>query len=150
MYRVATINDIAAIQLVRNAVKENRLSDPSFIKDEEVINYIIRRGRGWVAIEENIVIGFSIADLVDNNVWALFIHPDFEAKGHGKKLLDILLNWYFSKTTQTIWLSTAPNTRAAKFYEKQGWKQNGFYGKGELKFEMEYHTWKNQNLKIIL
>ncbi len=147
MYRTATIEDIAAIQIVRNAVRENRLSDPSRIKDEEVLNYITERGKGWVAIADNTIVGFAIADLVDHNVWALFIHPDHEAKGHGKKLHEIMLNWYFSKTNETIWLSTARETRAAIFYKMQGWEARGTYGKGEIKFEMNLNNWMNQKIK---
>jgi len=40
-----------------------------------------------------------------------------------------------------VWLGTAPNTRAEKFYEKQGWKNVGMVNKGEVKFEMNYEDW---------
>ena len=81
IYREAEIKDIAQIQVVRNAVKENRLSDPALVPDKDVVEYITNRGKGWVCETENKIVGFSIVDLIDNNVWALFIDPDFEAKG---------------------------------------------------------------------
>jgi deoxycytidine triphosphate deaminase len=38
-------------------------------------------------------------------------------------------------------LSTAPGTRAEKFYKRSGWKDAGFHGKGEIKFEMSHSDW---------
>lgn len=136
--REATIADIPSIQLVRNAVRENRLSDPSLVPDKDVEDYIIRRGRGWVAEEADQVLGFSIVSVIDRNIWALFVHPDHEQKGLGRQLHDIMMNWYFSQTDQSVWLSTAPGTRAEQFYRKAGWKETGIYGKGEILFEMDH------------
>ncbi|MBL0232575.1 MAG: GNAT family N-acetyltransferase [Chitinophagaceae bacterium] len=135
--REATIGDIPGIQLVRNAVRENRLSDPALVPDKDVEDYIMRRGKGWVTTEGELITGFSIVSVIDRNIWALFVHPDHEGKGLGRKLHDIMLTWYFSQVREPVWLSTAPGTRAEKFYRKAGWKETGFYGKGEIRFEME-------------
>lgn len=139
--RVAEIKDIPQIQMVRNLVTENRLSDPALVPDSDVQDYMNRRGKGWVCEINGGVVGFAIADLVDNNIWALFIHPDFERMGIGKKLHDEMLNWYFSRTDKTLWLGTAPKTRAEMFYRKAGWKEAGIHGKGEIKFEMTKKDW---------
>jgi GNAT superfamily N-acetyltransferase len=142
IFREATIIDIPQIQIVRNSVKENRLSHPSVVTDDDCKIYLTQRGKGWVCETENIV-AFAIADLKDKNIWALFVHPAFENKGIGKRLHDMMLNWYFHQTKETVWLSTAPNTRAEKFYRKAGWKEIGVYGKGEIKFEMRIEDWIN-------
>ena len=142
-FRVAEIKDIPQIQLVRNLVKENQLSDPALVPDNDVQDYITRRGRGWVCEINGHIVGFAIADLVDNNIWALFIHPDFEKLGIGKKLHDEMMNWYFSRTDKTVWLGTAPKTRAELFYRKAGWKEVGIHGKGEIKFEMTKDEWRS-------
>ena len=141
--RVAEINDIYQIQVVRNLVKENRLSDPALVPDRDVEDYITRRGKGWICEIDGGVVGFAIADLVDNNIWALFIHPGFERIGIGKKLHDEMLNWYFSQTDKTVWLGTSPKTRAELFYRKAGWKEVGTHGKGEIKFEMTKDEWRS-------
>ena len=141
IYREAQITDIPQIQFVRNAVKENRLSDPSLVPDRDVEEYITKRGKGWVCETGDRVVGFAIADLVANNIWALFIHPDFEARGIGKKLHQVMLDWYFLHTKEKLWLGTEPNSRAEKFYRMQGWKEAGIHGKGEIKFEMDYSDW---------
>jgi GNAT superfamily N-acetyltransferase len=141
IYREANIEDIGQMQVVRNAVKENVLSDPALVPDKDVEEFITKRGKGWVCEIENVIAGFAIADLVENNVWALFIHPDFEAKGIGKQLHRIMMDWYFVQTQENIWLGTAPDSRAEKFYRMQGWTEVGVHGKGEIKFEMSFGDW---------
>ena len=143
IFRVAEIKDIPQIQVVRNLVKENRLSDPALVPDSDVHDYITRRGRGWVCEINEQIVGFAIADLVDNSIWALFIHPGFEKLGIGKKLHDEMVNWYFSQTDKTVWLGTSSKTRAELFYRKAGWKETGIHGKGEVKFEMTKDEWRS-------
>ncbi|MES2779132.1 MAG: GNAT family N-acetyltransferase [Bacteroidota bacterium] len=142
--REAHIHDIKQIQFVRNAVKENMLSNPNLVTDEDCKEFITVRGNGWVYEINNEIVGFSIVDLTDNNIWALFVHPDFEKQGIGKNLHDVMLNWYFEQTTVAVWLGTAPNTRAETFYRKAGWAEIGTHGKGEIKFEMTHGHWKQK------
>lgn len=142
--RQAQAGDIAQIQIVRNSVTENTLSDPALVPDEDVEDYLTRRGRGWVAETGSRVVGFSIVSVTDNNVWALFIQPGFEKQGIGQKLHDEMLNWYFEQTDVSIWLGTAPGTRAEQFYRKAGWQETGLHGNGEIKFEMTAKNWKNR------
>lgn len=150
IFRQAFTGDIPQIQFIRHAVRENRLSDPSLVPDKDVEDYICRRGMGWVCELDKTIIGFAIADLQDHSVWALFVHPDHEKKGIGKKLQQTMLNWYFSKTPETIWLSTAPGTRAETFYHKTGWLEKGVTGKGETRFEMSLDDWRNYFGKLTI
>lgn len=140
--REARVEDIPGIQIIRHSVKENILSDPNLVTDADCVDHITKRGKGWVCEMDNLLVGFAIVDQLSSNIWALFILPDYEKMGIGKKLHDIMLNWYFSQTDKTVWLSTSPNTRAEKFYRKAGWKEVGNYGKGEIKFEMSLLKWK--------
>src|ERR1051326_3232803 len=142
IFREASAGDIPQIQIVRNSVKENTLSDPGLVTDEDCENYLHNRGKGWVCEIENRIVGFAIVDVVNHNVWALFVQPGFDGKGVGKKLHDAMLDWYFAQTNSAIWLGTAPDTRAEKFYRQAGWKETGIHGKGEIKFEMTVANWK--------
>ena len=83
--REATSEDIPQIQSVRNAVKENMLSDPALVPDKDVEDYIHNRGKGWVCEVDNTIVGFAIVSVTDNNVWALFIQPGYDKKGIGKE-----------------------------------------------------------------
>jgi len=134
--------DIPQIQVIRNSVKENTLSDPGLVTDEDCKEYLFRRGKGWVCEINDQIVGFSIVDLQDKNVWALFVHPDFENRGAGRKLHDMMIDWYFGETSQNLWLGTAPGTRAEEFYRRSGWVETGVHGKGEIKFEMSEENWK--------
>jgi GNAT superfamily N-acetyltransferase len=129
IFREARIEDIKQIQIIRNAVKENILSDPSLVTDQECQE----------------IIGFAIADLKENNIWALFLDPKFEKKGIGKELHKIMLDWYFTKTENTVWLGTEFNTRAEQFYRTAGWKEVGLNGTQEIKFEMTKADWQKLN-----
>ncbi len=147
IFREATIADIPQIQKVRNSVKENTLSNPDLVTDADCIAFLTQRGKGWVCEIDSTVVGFSIVDLEDHNIWALFVDPDFEKKGIGKQLHDSMLDWYFSKTTSSVWLGTSPRTRAENFYRSAGWVEIGTHGKGEIKLEMTFKNWSERKIK---
>lgn len=144
LFRIAEPKDISQIQVVRHSVKENRLSNPALVSDKDVEEYITKRGKGWVCETDDHIVGFAIADLQDNNIWALFIDPSYEGLGIGKRLHEEMLNWYFLQNKESVWLSTAPGTRAEQFYLKAGWKKTGVYGKGEIKFELTASDWMSR------
>jgi len=142
IFREARIDDIKQIQVVRKSVRENTLSDPDLVTDEDCLEFMTVRGKGWVCEIDNRIVGFAIADLKDNNIWALFLDPEFEKKGIGRQLHKVMLDWYFTETKEKVWLGTAFNTRAERFYRKAGWTEVGLHGTKEIKFEMSYATWK--------
>ena len=144
-FREAKKDDIKQIQIVRNSVTENTLSNPDLVTDEDCLDFITKRGKGWVCEIDNKIVGFSIVDLKEHNIWALFVRPNYEKKGIGRQLHDLMLNWYFNKTFKNVWLGTSPNTRAEFFYRKSGWTKVGIHGKGEIKFEMTLENWKRKS-----
>jgi GNAT superfamily N-acetyltransferase len=146
LFRTATLADIPQIQIARHSVRENTLSDPALVTDQDVAVFLTERGKGWVCEIEGQVIGFAIADLQDHNIWALFLRPEFEKKGIGRNLQELMLDWYFGQTQEPVWLGTTPGTRAETFYRKSGWRKVGIHGKGEVKFEMSYETWKGMKM----
>ena len=145
VYRIAKINDIKQMHRIRISVKENKLSDPALITAENYREFISVKGKGWVCEVDEDIVGFAVADLQENNIWALFVLPEFQGKGIGKKLHTLMMTWYFSQTDKTVWLSTSPGTRAEKFYRMAGWIENGIYGEGEIKFEFKSEIWTSKN-----
>jgi GNAT superfamily N-acetyltransferase len=139
--REAKIDDIKQIQVVRHSVKENILSDPNSVTDQDCEEFITVRGKGWVCEIDSQIVGFAIADLKENNIWALFLDPKFEKRGIGQLLHKTMLDWYFTQTKEKVWLGTSHNTRAEQFYRKAGWTEVGKHGTDEIKFEMRYSDW---------
>ncbi|MEN9638973.1 MAG: hypothetical protein RLZZ262_841 [Bacteroidota bacterium] len=137
--------DIPQMQKIRNAVKENTLSDPSLISDKDYEEFLDARGKSWVCEHDGRLVGFASVDLIEHNVWALFVDPSSEKLGIGRQLHETMLQWYFSHTTTPIWLGTEPRTRAAQFYRKAGWREIGLHGTNEVKFEMNYQDWLTRN-----
>jgi GNAT superfamily N-acetyltransferase len=140
--REATIEDIPQLMVVRLSVKENTLSNPDLVPFEAYVEFLTQRGKGWICEIDSKIVGFSVVDLRENNIWALFIHPDFEKKGIGKQLHHTMLNWYFEQTNKPVWLGTEPNSRADAFYRKAGWAAIGMHGENEIKFEMNFENWR--------
>ena len=136
-------SDIKRMHEIRMTVKENTLSNPNLITPADYEEFLFRRGKGWVAIENLNIIGFAICDLKEENIWALFVHPDHEGKGVARALQKEMLEWYFTQK-EKVWLGTAPGTRAEKFYRASGWREKGMHGK-EVKFEMTKEMWHRFN-----
>ena len=141
--REATLLDFPKLMEIRMAVKENTLSDPALIPYDDYVKFCFTHGKGWVYELDSVIVGFSIVDLLGNNIWALFMDPQFEKKGIGKKLHDTMINWYFEQTKTAVWLGTEANSRAEQFYRKSGWQDIGLHGKNEIKFEMTYQNWNS-------
>jgi GNAT superfamily N-acetyltransferase len=146
--REARIDDIPRIQVIRHSVNENILSDHSLVTNEDCKEYISIKGKGWVCEIEKLIVGFAIADLKEQNIWALFILPQFEGQGIGRQLQKIMLDWYFGQNKKWVWLGTSPNTRAESFYRRSGWKQTGLQANGEIRFEMTADMWASRQLNL--
>ena len=142
-YRTAVVEDIPALHRIRVAVKENVLSDPSRITAKDYETFLLLKGKGWVCETDGIIKGFAIIDVSEKNIWALFVDPLWEGRGIGSTLHDMMLDDYFSKFSDTLWLGTEPGTRAEKFYRRKGWQEAGIHGINEIKFEMGLNNWKS-------
>ena len=134
--RQATRADIADIHAVRMSVRENRLTR-SVISERDYIDHLETLGRGWVIEVEGRIVAVAIGNVCNSNIWALFVHPDFERRGFGKRLLDTAVEWLSSEGAKRPWLTTAPATRAQGFYESAGWINAGMTEHGEIKFELD-------------
>ena len=83
IFREAQLKDIGDIMDVRMSVRENALNTPGLVTDKDCEEFITQRGNGWVCEIENKVIGFSIVDAKEHNVWALFVRPEYAKMGIG-------------------------------------------------------------------
>lgn len=134
MLRQALAADVPAMHRVRMSVRENRLVS-TVITEEDTRRAIEHTGRGWVALSGGEIVGFAIGNATNGNIWALFIDPEHERRGHGRQLHDEMVAWLQSQGVKQLWLTTDPGTRAEGFYEKAGWTRAGVTEKGEIRFE---------------
>lgn len=132
--RPATREDVSGMHRVRLAVLENRLTT-TVIDEADYIPAIESTGRGWVVECDDGIIGFAIANGETGSIWALFVEPSHEGRGHGKRLHDTAVTWLWSRGLEKIWLNTEPGTRAQGFYRSLGWTQVGATEDGEVLFE---------------
>ncbi len=138
MIRLAAEADISRLTDIRNAVRENRLSDPSLVTPADYRWFIAQRSL-FVWQENDVLVGFSAADARDGSIWALFVDPLYEGRGIGRVLLEHACSVLERAGFAQIWLTTAPGTRAARFYEAAGWRAAGC-ADGQLKLEFTFRT----------
>jgi GNAT superfamily N-acetyltransferase len=134
--RQAVAADIPGIQRVRHSVRENRLVS-AVITDDDVRRAIEDTGRGWVIESRGEVVAFAIGNANSGNIWALFVHPDHERSGYGRRLHDAMVAWLWAQKLDRLWLTTEPGTRAQRFYEAAGWRFAGPTSGGECRYELE-------------
>ena len=133
--RQATRDDLAGIWRVRYAVVENTLA-PGRIPDAEVVEQLETTGRGWVVEEGGEIVAFAIGDAAAASVWALFVDPRAEGRGHGARLHDTMVAWLWSRGLARLWLDTGEATRARGFYERRGWRCTAPAHAGQVRLEL--------------
>jgi GNAT superfamily N-acetyltransferase len=136
-FREARLADIPALREIRAAVTENILSDPERISAKMIEDYLTILGKGWVCELDGRVVGFSFAASKSRSIWALFVQPGYEGRGIGKKLLALASDWLFVNGAMQVVLGTAPDTRADRFYQAQGWSRGRLLENGEIFYSLD-------------
>ena len=130
--RLAVPADIAGLKRVRLAVRENRLG-PGRVSDADY-EWFVRNGPVWLWQGEGAILGFSAGDPRDGSIWALFVDPAWEGQGIGSALLDRACASLSAAGHRRAALSTEAGTRAAAFYRRRGWTEDGLDAEGQLRF----------------
>jgi GNAT superfamily N-acetyltransferase len=134
--RAARAADIPAMHALRRRVSENPLSDPRRITEDSYPPYIAQGG-AWVAETQRGLAGFAVLDVRGASVWALFVAPEAEKMGIGRALHARLLEGAAGQGLTRLSLTTAPGTRAERFYTEAGWTRTGKTKDNELSFERD-------------
>lgn len=136
--RRATPDDIAHLHRIRIAVRENRLSDPGRITAEAYRLALGELGCGWVSLDNNEIVGFAIA-YRSGEIWALFVDPQHEGRGHGRRLHTEMMAWLAVQGPACAELCTSVGTRAHAFYVRLGWQECGLKaGSDEIKLQWRF------------
>ena len=131
--RRAHLEERPRITEIRLAVRENQLLDPSRVTDADY-HWFAENPGIWVWEEDGRILGFSAADTRDGSIWALFIDPDHEGRGIGRRLFAKACGVLRASGHRTGSLTTEPGSRADRFYQAAGWKVMGTSDRGERIF----------------
>jgi GNAT superfamily N-acetyltransferase len=138
-FREARAADMPGITRVRTSVVENSLTveqlDERGITEASVAASFLANSKGWVAMRQEEIVAFSIADRASQSIFALFVLPAYEGQGIGSRLLDLALGWLWENGAERVWLTTGAGTKAVRFYEKRGWTCTGTGPRGDLRYE---------------
>lgn len=135
-YREATVADIPVMAAIRLEVVENTLTDPGRVTRGMYHDYLTTSGKGWLCEVNRRAVGFSIAMLTNQTIWALFVHPEYESRGIGKELLSLAVDWLFEQGAESISLTTDPDTRADRLYQAAGWERGEHIANGEVRYRL--------------
>jgi GNAT superfamily N-acetyltransferase len=130
MIRPGRASDMPDIVRVRTSVTENHLSVEQMaamgITPDSVLADIACGNLGcWVGEDAGRVVAFAMADQRDGSIFALFVLPEHEGKGHGTRLLAACEDWLRSRGHAVATLSTGQGTNAYDFYQCRGWQATG-------------------------
>lgn len=138
--RLAKLADIDAIFEIRTSVRENHLSQDQLteigITPEAISQTISETPCAWVAEVSGVPVGFSMVDIEEGCVFAVFVLPEFEGHGLGRNLMHKAESFLFQRH-QRIWLETAGASRASGFYRNLGWQPVKNLPEGDIRFEKQ-------------
>ena len=136
MVRLAEHRDVAAMHVIRLAVRENPLPAMLGIGAKSYVPFV-DAACAWVADRDGTVLGFAALDEARSEVWALFVDPNSESGGIGRALHGCLLARAAERHLFPLRLATSADTRAVAFYRRAGWHETGRDRHGQVLFEIQ-------------
>ena len=133
LIRKAVPADLPRIHTIRMAVRENILRDPAKVTAADVAWYR-EQAIFLIAEDGGEIAGFACANHQTGLIWALFVDPAQEGRGHGRALLDAALAGLKAVGHAQAWLETGAGTRAERFYLRHGWCDRGRGLDGQIVF----------------
>lgn len=125
IFRKLEASDLADTYEIRFSCKEN-------IIHPHQIQYLLRdtalsdigQGGGWMCLDGNVKVGFSMPIFAPEPMLAaLFVRPEYQKRGIGKKLMQLAVNWLKENNADSIILETDPGSFADEFYKRNGWER---------------------------
>lgn len=127
-----------AVFHIRTSVRENHLSLEQMatmgITPEAIREAIAAEPCAWLAEADGKAVGFAMVDAEEGCVFAVFILPEWEGRGLGRRLMAEAEASLFRRH-ETIWLETDGRSRASGFYTHLCWKPAVNYENGDVRFE---------------
>lgn len=126
-YREITPDDMTAIFSVRVRTWHNPNGAEELehmgINPTSVCEMLRSSHKGWLAEENGEVVGFTMGNRETGEMWVIAVLQEFENRGIGRTLLQLVEDGLVSEGCHELWLTTDPDetTRAVGFYRHLGW-----------------------------
>ncbi|WP_395607961.1 GNAT family N-acetyltransferase [Pseudomonas sp. B22129] len=126
LIRVATEDDVDTLFAIRTSVQQNHLSREQLaglgITPQVLAEGIREAPCVWIAEVDGQPAAFSMADLAQGEVFAMFVRPAYEGLGLGRQLMAVTEAALFERH-ETLFLITdgREEIRANGFYRRLGW-----------------------------
>ena len=138
LIRPATIADVDAMFNVRTTVRENAMTIEELagigVTPAAIALAVESAPCAWVGEIQGDVVGFAMVDLETACLFAVFVLPEFEGQGIGKRLIQACEAALFD-LHPVVWLETAKSSRAACVYRHLGWGREQDLGDGDVRLE---------------
>ncbi|MGH8055530.1 MAG: GNAT family N-acetyltransferase [Stenotrophomonas sp.] len=138
--RLAVAADVEALFDIRTSVTQNHLSREQMaqmgIDAESLAAAVSAAPCAWLAEVDGQPVAFSMIDLDDACLFAVFVRPAFEGQGLGTAVLQPAEAALFARHAR-IWLSTDGRepVRANGFYRRHGWVPVAALDDGDVRYE---------------
>ncbi len=131
-YRIAEPDDAATCIVLRGETRENAFSIAALAElgiTQDSWRAAICDGSlpGHVAIEQGAIVGYCFGDRNSGEILVLALLPDYEGRGIGKQLLDLMVAELSHYGFKRLFLgcSAEPSSRSYGFYRHLGWRPTG-------------------------
>jgi len=131
-YRKAEPQDALECIIIRGKTRENAISAEQLEErgiTPESLQGGIAEGAlpGFVCTVDGKIVGYSFGDRDSGEVIVLALLPEYEGKGIGKVLLNMLVEEFAAQGYTKLFLgcTTDPNARSYGFYRHLGWRSTG-------------------------
>jgi ribosomal protein S18 acetylase RimI-like enzyme len=131
IFREIGSKDIQDLFEIRLSTEENQVTFEYLagigITPKSIADGLAGPLKGWLCEVSEEVVGFSLGNKETGEMMVVAVLPEYENMGIGKKLMELIQDWFWSCGHDEIWLlATAdPELRASGFYKKLGWEKAG-------------------------
>jgi ribosomal protein S18 acetylase RimI-like enzyme len=134
IYRSAIPDDIAACIELRGKTRENSISVER-LRALGITHESWSRGvaedslPGYVCLDEEKIVGYCFGEKATGEIVVLALLPEWEGKGIGKCLLNMVVRDFTRLGFERLFLGCAsnPNVRSYGFYRHLGWTTTGTF-----------------------